>query len=128
MSKYLSEEWGKKVEEALNADPAFQEATKGVQLTLQQVVNGVPDVGEVKYYYEFSDGSLHYSPGEAAKADAKLTQNYETAAALNTGELTSQQAFVQNKVKMTGNLGKVLKHQGALQTMVPVLASVETEY
>lgn len=128
MSKYLTDEWGNAVEAALNADSAFQEATKGVDLVLQQVVNGAPDLGDVKYYYEFKDGSISYHPGEAPKSDAKITQNYETAVALNTGELNSQQAFVQNKVKMTGNLGKVLKHQGAMQTMVPVLASVQTEY
>ena len=128
MAKYLSEEWGRAVEKALNEDPAFQEATKGVDLTLQQVVNDVPDLGEVKYYYVFKDGSVSYHPGETADPDAKLTQNYETAAALNSGELNSQQAFVQGKVKMTGNLGKVLKNQGALQTMVPVLNAVPTEY
>lgn len=128
MSKYLSEEWGQQVEKALNADSAFQEATKGVDLTLQQIVNSVPDLGEVKYYYEFKDGSVTYNVGEAPTPDAKLTQSYETAVALNSGELNSQQAFVQGKIKMTGNLGKVMKNQGALQTMVPVLASVETEY
>lgn len=128
MAKYLSEDWGRAVEKALNEDPAFQEATKGVDLTLQQVVNDVPDLGEVKYYYIFKDGSVSYNPGETANPDAKLTQNYETASALNSGELNSQQAFVQGKVKMTGNLGKVLKNQGALQTMVPVLNAVPTEY
>lgn len=128
MPKYLSEEWGRAVENALNENSAFQNATQGVDLTLQQVVTEVPDLGEVKYYYVVKDGTISYNEGETAEPDATMTQTYGTATALNRGELNPQHAMMQGKIKMAGNLGKVMKNQGAMQTMFPVLMSVPADY
>ncbi|MEW6476931.1 MAG: SCP2 sterol-binding domain-containing protein [Actinomycetota bacterium] len=128
MSKYLSEAWGAEMEAALNNDAEFTKATQGIELVLQQVINDAPGGDAIEYWLEFNNGKVGYHPGRADKPDATLTQTYETAAALNRGELNSQVALVQGKLKITGNIGKLLKAQGALQTMVPVLQSLDTEY
>lgn len=128
MAKFLSDEWGDAVREALNGSDAVKDATKGVSLCIQQVVTGTPDGGEVKYWTKFDDGAVDGAIGEAPDADVTISQDYETAAAMNRGELNAQAAFMQGKLKVTGNMGKLLQHQGAIQALGPVLSSIDTEY
>jgi hypothetical protein len=35
---------------------------------------------------------------------------------------------MQGKLKVTGNMGKLLQHQGAMQALGPVLSAVSAEY
>ncbi|MCZ7526776.1 MAG: SCP2 sterol-binding domain-containing protein [Acidimicrobiia bacterium] len=129
MAMYLSDEWGREMEKAVNADEEFQQATSGMSLVLQHVVNNVPGRETVEYWFEFEDGSITYHPGKAErKPDGTVTQSYETSAALNRGEVNSQVAISQGKVKITGNLGKILQAAPALDSMVPVLQALPTEY
>jgi putative sterol carrier protein len=127
MAKFLSQEWADEVLSALNASDDVKSATKGVQLCIQQVVTGAPD-GDTSYWTKFDDGSVSGSVGDASDADVTITQEYETAVAMAKGELNAQAAFMQGKLKVTGNMGKLLQHQGAMQSLGPVLSSVSAEY
>jgi putative sterol carrier protein len=57
-----------------------------------------------------------------------ITQDYETAAALSRAELNAQAAFMQGKLKVQGNMGKLLQNQSALDALGPVMAGFQTEY
>lgn len=127
MAKFLTQEWADEVAAALNASDDVKAATKGVQLCIQQVVTGAPD-GDVSYWTKFDDGTISGAIGEASDADVTISQDYETAVALNKGELNAQAAFMQGKLKVTGNMGKLLQHQGAMQALGPVLQSVQTDF
>lgn len=127
MAKFLTQEWADEVVAALNASDDVKAATKGVQLCIQQVVTGAPD-GDVSYWTKFDDGTISGAIGEASDADVTISQDYETAVALNKGELNAQAAFMQGKLKVTGNMGKLLQHQGAMQALGPVLQSVQTDF
>lgn len=128
MPKFLTQEWMDAVREALQQSSDVASAVKGVELTVQQVVTDVPDQGEVQYWMRFDDGSVDGGIGGASDADVTITQDYDTAAAMNRGELNAQAAFMQGKLKVTGNMGKLLQHQGAIQALGPVLQQVPTEY
>src|SRR5439155_26540803 len=120
MAKFLTQEWADGVLSAMNDSDDVRGAIKGVQLCIQQVVTGAPD-GEVKYWTKFSDGKVEGALGEASDADVTITQDYDTAVAMNKGELNAQAAFMQGKLKVTGNMGKLLQNQGAMQSLGPVL-------
>jgi putative sterol carrier protein len=127
MAKFLSQQWADDALAALNSSDDVRGATKGVQLCLQQVVTGAPD-GEVSYWTKFEDGKVEGAIGSAPDADVTITQDYDTAVALNKGELNAQAAFMQGKLKVTGNMGKLLQNQGAMQAVGPVLAAIPVEY
>jgi putative sterol carrier protein len=126
MAKFLTQEWVDAVVPALNASDDVKGATRSVELTIQQVVTRAD--GETKYWTKINDGTVEAGLGDAPAADVTITQDYETASAITRGELNAQAAFMQGKLKVTGNMGKLLQHQGAMQALAPVLASVPTEY
>jgi putative sterol carrier protein len=127
MAKFLTQEWVDAARDVLNNSDDVRSATKGVDLTIQQIVTGAPG-GDSSYWTKFTDGSVEGGIGDNPDADVTISQDYETAAALNKGDLNAQAAFMQGKLKVTGNMGKLLQHQGVLQSVAPVLSSVPTEY
>src|SRR6266849_1393244 len=127
MAKFLSQQWADEVLAALNNSDDVKGAIKGVQLCIQQVVTGTPD-GETNYWTKIDDGKVEGAIGDASDADVTITQDYDTAVAMNKLELNAQAAFMQGKLKVTGNMGKLLQHQGAMQALGPALASVAAEY
>jgi putative sterol carrier protein len=127
MAKFLSQEWADDALAALNGSDDVRGAIKGVQLCVQQVVTGAPD-GEVSYWTKFDDGKVEGGLGAATDADVTITQDYDTAVAMNKAELNAQAAFMQGKLKVTGNMGKLLQNQGAMQALGPVLAAVPADY
>ena len=127
MAKFLTEGWADAVLAAMNASEDVRSATKGVQLCIQQVVTGAPG-GDTSYWTRFDDGSVTGAIGDATDPDVTISQDYDTAVAMTKGELNAQAAFMQGKLKVTGNMGKLLQHQGTMQALGPVLASVPTEF
>jgi len=127
MAKFLTEEWASEVASALNTSDEVRTALSGVELTIQQTITGGPG-GETKYWTKLLDGAVETAVGEMSDPDVRMTQDYETAAATNRGELNAQAAFMQGKLKITGNMGKLLRNQGAVSAIGLVLAKVPTEY
>jgi putative sterol carrier protein len=125
--KFLTEEWTQAVTDALNSSEAFQKAATGQQAKIQQVVTDSPE-GEVKYYFKLEEGKAEVSLGELADAEATISQNYETAAAIDRTELNAQNAFMQGKLKISGNMMKLMQLQGVINTMPQAVSEVEREY
>jgi putative sterol carrier protein len=126
-TKFLSDEWLSEVANRLNADAAFQSAAKGQAARLQQQVTGSP-AGDVHYGFVLDAGSVALTKGDIENPEATVTQDYETAVALSKQELNGQQAFMQGKLKVSGNLMKIMQLQGVLQAMPAALESFEVEY
>ncbi len=127
MVKFLSPQWTESVIGALNDSDDARQALKGVELILQQVVTGGPE-GDVSYWTRFDDGKVEGGLGETEEPDVTITQDYETAVALSRAELNAQAAFMQGKLKVKGNMGKLLQNQSAIDALGPVMAEVKTEY
>jgi putative sterol carrier protein len=126
--KFLSEEWATTMTEKLNASDDFKKAATGQAAKLQQVVTDTPDGGEGRYYFVIEEGSATVSLGELSDAEATITQNYETAVAINKQELNAQNAFMQGKLKISGNMMKLMQLQGVFNALPKAVDDVEVEY
>jgi putative sterol carrier protein len=126
--KFLSEEWARAMTDALNTSEDFRKAAANHQAKLQQVVTEIPDGGDAKYYFRLEGGTAEVALGELADAEATISQNYETAAAINKMELNAQTAFMQGKLKIQGNMMKLMQLQGIVNTMPKAVSGVEVEY
>ncbi|MEY2478993.1 MAG: hypothetical protein QOG87_4308 [Actinomycetota bacterium] len=104
MPKWLSQEWldeGKKLAEGQPERP-------GASARMQYVVTGGPD-GDIKYYWVLENGKLLESQvGEMPDPEVTLTQSYEDAKKIQLGELDANAAFMQGRVKVTGNMAKLM--------------------
>ena len=126
--KFLSEEWAQEMTNALNESDEFQSAASGQQVKLQQVVTSMPDGGETKYYFTLEGGKVQIGLGDLADAEATLTQEYDTAVAITKQELNAQNAFMQGKLKISGNMMKLMQLQGVFNAMPKAVTDVEVEY
>ncbi len=127
MPTFLTPAWADEATTALNASDDVRAAIGDAELTIQQVVSGGPS-GEVRFWTKLGGGTVSIGIGETPDADIVFTQDYETAAASDRGELLPQAAFMQGKLKINGNMGKMLKNQDAVSALQAVLASLPTDY
>jgi len=125
--KFLSDEWLSEVQSRLNAHAGFQAAAKGQAARLQQQVTGSPS-GDVHYGFVLDGGAVTISKGDIDTPEATIAQNYETAVAMSKGETTGQQAFMQGKLKVSGNLMKIMQLQGVFTAMPAAMEGFEVEY
>ena len=71
-------------------------------------ITGGPE-GDVKYYWILEDGKiLEIKLGEIADNDFTITMAYDDAVKVQKGELDPNAAFMQGKMKVTGNMAKLM--------------------
>ena len=127
MSKFLSEEWISEAGDVLNGHAGFSGAIANVDLGLQfQVTETGGD--DVAYYLNIGGGTAEMAPGELDGADVTVANDYETAVAVSKGELNTQMAFMQGKLKVSGNMAKLMMHQAVINEFASALASMDTDY
>lgn len=125
--KFLSPDWATTVQDALNSDPGFRGAIGNADLGLQFHVTDTPD-GDVAYYLKSTGGETELSLGEVENADVTLGQTYDTAAAIAKGDMNAQAAFMTGKLKVSGNLAKLMMHQSAISQWQNATKNIEVEY
>jgi putative sterol carrier protein len=106
---YLTEEWIDAAQRAVEADSALSDATKDVQLTVQQVVTDGPE-GDAAYHVVIDDGTVRVVSGEAGEATVTFVQSWETATAVSRGELSAQAAFMTGRIRVRGDLPKLVEY------------------
>jgi putative sterol carrier protein len=126
--KYLTEEWAQATQDALNSSDAFKGSAGSQTAKVQQVVTGTPE-GEVKYWFKLEGGVASLGVGELGEpADATITQDYDTAVKLAKNELTGTAAYMSGKLRVSGDLMKLMQLQGTLSQMPAALKDLEIEY
>ncbi len=104
MAKWLTQEWM----DASLALAADQPEIPGATARIQYVVTGGPD-GDVSYYWAVEDGHLRENRlGILDNAEVTLTETYEDAQAMQKGELDMNAAFLQGRVKVDGDVAKLM--------------------
>jgi putative sterol carrier protein len=127
VSKFLTEEWAQDVTRALNNHEGFKNAIGAAELGIQFAVEEAPD-GEVDYYLKSSGGSTNLAVGTLDDPDVTVRQSYDTAVAISQGELNTQTAFMTGKLKVSGNLAKLMMHQSAVQQWAAAVSDLDVEY
>ena len=105
MAKYLSQEWLDETRVLAEGQPE----RPGASARMQYVVTGGPD-GDVKYYWILENGKLQESAlGDAPDADFTMTLTYDDSVKVQNGELDANAAFMQGRMKVAGNMAKLMQ-------------------
>lgn len=126
--RYLSEDWAKEVTALLQSTEAVTSTITGQSFAIQQVVTDVPERGEVRFYAKVADGVPSVVIGELENAEATLTASYDVSVSMDKGELNPQAAFMQGKLKIQGDLMKLMSLQSFVSSLGPAVAGLEREY
>jgi putative sterol carrier protein len=104
MAKYLTQEWldiGRELAQEFPERP-------GATARMQYVTTGAPE-GDVAYFQVLENGKILESTlGEDPSADFTITSTYEDSVKIQKGELDANAAFMQGRMKVTGNMGKLM--------------------
>lgn len=104
MPKYLTQEWLDTQREIAQEFPERPGATAH----LQYIVTGGPE-GEVRYFWVVENGKiLEDQLGEDPDAEVTMTITWEDSAKMQRGELDETAAFMQGRLKVAGNMGKLM--------------------
>jgi putative sterol carrier protein len=125
--KFLTDEWAKSVQDALNSNEQFKTSAGSTAAKIQQVVT-TPE-GEKKYWFKLEGGTAELGMGETSDSvDATISQDYETAVALAKNELTGTAAYMSGKLRVSGDLMKLMQLQGPLGQIPAALQDLDVEY
>ena len=127
MSKFLSEQWASEVTSTLNSHEGFKNAIGAADLGIQFETEDGPE-GKVNYYLSASGGVASMAIGDLEDADVTVKQLYDTATAISKGDLNTQTAFITGKLKVSGNLAKLMMHQSAIQQWGAAVGALDVEY
>ena len=104
MSKWLSQDWLDETRKMAEGQPE----RPGASARMQYVVTGAPE-GDIEYYWILENGKITDSQlGHLDDAEVTLTTAHDDAMKIQKGELDANAAFMQGKVKVTGNMAKVM--------------------
>ena len=127
MATFLSDEHFTAARAALNSDGGFQNSITGVSLSVQFDVSGTPK-GDISYYLNIADGAVDTAMGEMEGADVTVASDFETSKDISKGELNVQMAFMSGKIKVGGNMAKIMMHQAVLNDYARVLSGLDVDY
>lgn len=125
--KFLTNEWAQAVTDALNSHPGFKQAMGSTDMSIQFNTTDGPE-GNVDYYMATSGGEANVEIGQLDDPDVKIAENYETAKAISSGELNTQTAFMTGKIKVEGNLAKLMMNQKAIGEWGAAVKGLDVEY
>lgn len=115
--QFLSEDW---IAAARGIREKYKDEAPMITLSIKinQVITDVPfGDGTVKSYMDTSSGEMVMELGELPDADATVTTDYATAKAIfvNQDQAAGMQAFMSGKIKVAGDMMKVM----GMQTAIP---------
>lgn len=126
--KFLTQDWLAALTEALNGHDGFKSAIASTELTLQFDVPDAPEGTEGRYFMTVAEGAAEAAAGDVDEPDATISNSYETATAVGKGELNTQMAFMTGKLKVTGNMAKLMMNQAMLTQFAEAASTIDVEY
>jgi hypothetical protein len=115
--EFLSDDW-MNAARAIRAKYEGQTPKIAASIRINQVITEVPfGSGEVKSFMDTSSGDMQMDLGELENPDAVVTTDWATARAMFAlgDQAAAMQAFMSGKIKVTGDMMKLM----SMQTAVP---------
>ena len=128
MAQFLTQDWLSELTETLNGHDGFKAAIANVDLSLQFEVTDAPEGSESRYFISVGGGTAEAGAGDAEAPDVTITNNYETAVAVSKGELNTQMAFMTGKLKVSGNMAKLMMNQAMLTKFAEAASGLDVDY
>jgi len=128
LAKFLTVGWLEDLTAALAAHDGFRNAIGNAQVSLQFEVPDAPEGAEKIYAINVEGGAAQAIAGPAASPDVTIVSDYEVAAAMAKGDLNTQTAYMTNKIKVSGNMGKLMMNMTMLAEFAKATAGMQVEY
>jgi putative sterol carrier protein len=104
VAQYLSQEWHDRARELAQSFPE----RPGASARMAYLVTGAPG-GDFKYFQITVDGKVtEQAIGACEAPDFTLTVSWDDSMKVQRGELDPNAAFMQGRMKVSGNMGKLM--------------------
>jgi hypothetical protein len=128
--RYLSPEWFEAAQAAIDAasgpSESIGESLPDSAMVVEHVVTGTGE-GDVTYHLRLEDGGVRLERGAAGDAIVVFTESYDTAAAIARGDLSAQTAFMAGRIRVRGDLSRLMEQSEAFRDIEGVLAGLRSE-
>ena len=128
MSKYLSLEFWKNVQEIANTDQEFGIKAKTFVASFTFKVSDKADLKPI--YAKFTDGKIteiRYV-NENEKTDFSLEGTYDIWSKVNKGELDGSNAIMQRQLQFKGNMSNIIRYSKSFLRLFQLMQKVPVEY
>ncbi len=126
--RFLSDEYMAAATSALAGHAEITAAADQTDLSLQFVVTDPPGEDTVHYYLKIGGGAVEMARGELEAPDVRITNSYETAAKLAREEIKDQIAFLTGKLKVAGNMARLMANMSTFNQIRSTLKNLDIEY
>lgn len=129
MIRYLSLEWIEALSAEVASTGVLDELATVHSIGVTQVVIDGPE-GNVVYHLQVGDGAAAFGAGPAYPEHVRMEQDWETAVAVATDQLSAQEAFLRGRVRLTGDQQKLIEAQPVFGALNAVFLAVRerTDY
>ena len=132
--RYLSEEWQKLCQDALNRDDEFARLACDLSIELNNIIENCPD-GKTRFlYWRFENGKLRETvvglPEDLGGRNPFFTTiaSYDTFMKINTAKTSVEAAVMEGLLRFEGDLVRMMQHADALNRFTEVRRKIPTEY
>ncbi len=134
-----TDEWVEKYIEALNNNASYEDAAKTWEGDFVFIIKEIPlteknvdNEETIVFYLDLWHGKCrkgHKCPiDQPPKSVFVVTGKYPNWKKVFTKQLDPIQALMQGKLKLTGDMGKVMRAVKAAQELVETIQTIDTEY
>ncbi len=124
--RYLSLEWIQTLSQHVANSAPVTDACAHHSLAITQVVTGGPP-GDVVYHFIVADGAATFGTGAAPNEDVRMEQSWDTAVAVATGTMNTQELLIGGKISVTGDLQKLIACEAVFFALDAVFETVRQE-
>lgn len=123
--EFLSPEWCDALDHEARASDELREACRGLDLTIEQEILAEDDASETtRYTVIFADGEVRFRFGPHPDPDVTFVQDRRVAEQMSRGETNAQHAFMLGKLRVRGDLPRLVGARDAFVELGDVFARV----